>query len=115
MITRRRIALSAASIAAVTFSTVSAELLDLDFNNNVDTWRVVVDGVMGGRSTGRVASNEPGILRFSGDLSLENNGGFSQIRTNVAGSQFEGAVASRSTSAATAARTRLTFACRTCG
>ena len=65
-------------------------LYDFDAPSEV-RWQVVNDGVMGGRSTGRVASNEPGILRFSGDLSLENNGGFSQIRTNVAGSEFKGA------------------------
>jgi monofunctional biosynthetic peptidoglycan transglycosylase len=50
----------------------------------------VVDGVMGGRSTGRVARNEPGVLEFSGDLSLENNGGFSQMRCDVSGDQFAG-------------------------
>ncbi len=54
-----------------------------DFADRPDSWRVVVDGVMGGRSSGLVAQNEPGVLRFTGDLSLENNGGFSQIRTSV--------------------------------
>ncbi len=57
--------------------------LDLDFDQGVDTWRVVLDGVMGGRSSGRITQGEPDKLIFSGNLSLENNGGFSQIRTNI--------------------------------
>ena len=44
-------------------------------------WRVVVDGVMGGLSTGNMALTSEGTARFDGTLSLENNGGFSSIRT----------------------------------
>ena len=62
--------------------------LDLEFDDGVDGWRVVVDGVMGGRSSGRVGTSSPGVLLFSGDLSLENNGGFSQIRANVPQGSF---------------------------
>lgn len=46
-------------------------------------WRVVDDGVMGGLSKGRVSISDEGILTFKGTLSLENNGGFSSIRTNT--------------------------------
>lgn len=45
-------------------------------------WRVVDDGVMGGRSKGQLKVSEDGILTFQGKLSLENNGGFSSIRTS---------------------------------
>jgi uncharacterized surface protein with fasciclin (FAS1) repeats len=44
-------------------------------------WRVVNDGVMGGLSKGKLEIINDGILKFSGNLSLENNGGFSSIRT----------------------------------
>tara|TARA_B100000900_G_scaffold341830_1_gene305006 strand:- start:1616 stop:3331 length:1716 start_codon:yes stop_codon:yes gene_type:complete len=44
-------------------------------------WRVVDDGVMGGRSKGNIKVSDDGILTFSGKLSLENNGGFSSLRT----------------------------------
>ena len=44
-------------------------------------WRVVDDGVMGGLSKGRISFGESGVVRFEGILSLENNGGFSSIRT----------------------------------
>lgn len=44
-------------------------------------WQVVDDGVMGGLSKGNLNVSEDGILVFEGKLSLENNGGFSSIRT----------------------------------
>lgn len=61
----------------------SAQSFRLDFQDGVGSWSTVLDGVMGGLSTGRVSQPEPGILRFTGELSLENNGGFSQMRTAV--------------------------------
>jgi monofunctional biosynthetic peptidoglycan transglycosylase len=44
-------------------------------------WRIVDDGVMGGLSQGKREISKDGILRFFGMLSLENNGGFSSLRT----------------------------------
>jgi len=54
----------------------------LDFKNAEagSKWFSVNDGVMGGLSKG-LANIEHGSLHFRGDLSLENNGGFSSIRT----------------------------------
>lgn len=46
-------------------------------------WRVVDDGVMGGLSQGKREISKDGILRFFGTLSLENNGGFSSLRTGI--------------------------------
>lgn len=43
-------------------------------------WLVVVDGVMGGRSSAELITTENSIL-LSGDISLENRGGFASIRT----------------------------------
>ena len=45
-------------------------------------WKVVDDGVMGGLSEGHVEVLTQGI-RFSGILSIENQGGFSSIRASV--------------------------------
>ncbi|MBL9148131.1 MAG: CIA30 family protein [Phycisphaerae bacterium] len=64
---------------------------NLEFDNGTKGWQTVLDGVMGGLSTGRIAAGEGGTLRFSGELSLENNGGFSQIRTAVPEGTFSGA------------------------
>lgn len=78
-------ALSLGSVAA-------AQPVNIEFDNGVAGWRTVLDGVMGGRSTGRVTQPEAGILRFSGELSLENNGGFSQMQTTVPEASFNDAI-----------------------
>ena len=46
-------------------------------------WSVVDDGVMGGLSQGHLSINEDGIGIFHGEVSLENNGGFSSMRLNL--------------------------------
>lgn len=69
----------------------NAQSVNLDFDTGVAGWRVVLDGVMGGRSTGRVTQPEAGILRFAGELSLENNGGFSQTQTMLPEASLKGA------------------------
>ncbi len=43
-------------------------------------WQVIVDGVMGGLSTGKKELSENSLL-FTGTISLANNGGFSSVRT----------------------------------
>ena len=63
---------------------------NLEFDSGTSGWQTVLDGVMGGLSTGRIAAGEGGTLRFTGELSLENNGGFSQIRTAVPEGTFAG-------------------------
>lgn len=54
----------------------------LMMNFSADQWRSIDDSVMGGISAGRVTATDQGI-RFEGDLSLENNGGFSSVRYPV--------------------------------
>lgn len=82
-----------AALCTLPFFSVSlqAQSFGLDFQDGVGSWNTVLDGVMGGLSTGRVSQPEPGLLRFSGELSLENNGGFSQMRTAVAQGALDGA------------------------
>lgn len=68
------------------FSSFSAadDLID-DFDSSKNeslNWRIVDDRVMGGRSQGLFSTQESGIMRFEGMLSLENNGGFSSVRTD---------------------------------
>ena len=49
----------------------------------ITAWQIVNDGVMGGLSKGSFRSNKKkSNLVFEGNLSLENNGGFSSIRSN---------------------------------
>ena len=51
--------------------------------SQITAWQVVDDSVMGGLSKGNFKSDKKnGNLIFAGNLSLENNGGFSSIRSN---------------------------------
>lgn len=54
-------------------------------------WSIVDDGVMGGLSQGKREIGKDGILRFFGTLSLENNGGFSSLRTGNVNLDLSGA------------------------
>ena len=53
-----------------------------DFNKKSDLqdWIIVNDVVMGGRSSSTFKLNEEGLGTFEGNISLENNGGFSSLR-----------------------------------
>ena len=49
---------------------------------NTEQWQIVDDVVMGGQSNGDFTVNKNGHGQFSGEVSLENNGGFSSLRYN---------------------------------
>lgn len=54
---------------------------DFDTKRQAGDWIKVNDGVMGGLSKGGLVINKEKRLIFSGEISLENNGGFSSIRS----------------------------------
>jgi NADH dehydrogenase [ubiquinone] 1 alpha subcomplex assembly factor 1 len=56
-------------------------LTDFDTDDEIALWGSIDDGVMGGRSRSDLARAAPGIARFSGNVSLANNGGFASVRT----------------------------------
>jgi NADH dehydrogenase [ubiquinone] 1 alpha subcomplex assembly factor 1 len=53
-----------------------------DFNpeSDITNWQIVDDRVMGGRSIGSFTLSKGGLGVFEGDVSLENNGGFSMVQ-----------------------------------
>ncbi|WP_264012643.1 CIA30 family protein [[Mycobacterium] manitobense] len=55
-------------------------LFDLDDAGEVASWTTVNDPVMGGMSTSRITFGNGGLV-FSGNISLENNGGFASARS----------------------------------
>lgn len=55
-------------------------IFDFEKTSALDQWNIVDDEVMGGRSNGSMALSSEGHGIFSGDISLENNGGFSSVR-----------------------------------
>jgi len=50
---------------------------------NIKEWRIVNDGVMGGISNSSLMLTNAGHGKFSGHISLENNGGFASIQLNT--------------------------------
>ncbi|MDG2364009.1 MAG: CIA30 family protein [Flavobacteriales bacterium] len=67
---------------AMVLSSFITSSLIFDFNKKSDirSWRIVDDIVMGGRSSGNFSLNAEGHGVFEGEISLENNGGFSSVR-----------------------------------
>jgi len=55
-------------------------LFDSQSPDNTENWYIVDDVVMGGRSNGQLEWTKEGYAKFSGTISLENNGGFSSLR-----------------------------------
>lgn len=53
-------------------------------DESLKSWSSVNDGVMGGISKGGFKRSDQGTLLFTGELSLENNGGFASIRMKPA-------------------------------
>ena len=58
-------------------------IFNFQANADISKWYVVVDGVMGGKSTGNFQLNEDGHGLFTGTISLANNGGFSSVRYDM--------------------------------
>ncbi|MGM0983375.1 MAG: CIA30 family protein [Pseudomonadota bacterium] len=54
-------------------------LIDFQNPSEASRWRAINDNVMGGISQGNM-NIEEGIGVFSGEISLENNGGFASVR-----------------------------------
>lgn len=68
----------------------SSKLL-FSFNSEVEKlpWSIVLDGVMGGLSTGNIEV-DGGVMAFTGRTSLQNNGGFSSIRAPIEAGSLQG-------------------------
>jgi len=61
----------------------SVQVYMIDFSSQeVDRWRITNDGVMGGLSNGDMSFYQDHVV-FSGDISLDNNGGFSSVFRSV--------------------------------
>jgi len=63
-------------------------LLNAALMKTENQWRIVNDGVMGGLSSSKTVIKDDKII-FSGNVSLENNGGFASLRSPVKDYNFE--------------------------
>jgi monofunctional biosynthetic peptidoglycan transglycosylase len=69
---------------------MSKPLIDFGDASAARQWLSVNDGVMGGISRGGFRITDDKTLEFSGNLSLENRGGFASIRTRPADLKMDG-------------------------
>ena len=94
---RRRavVLLLVAVFLAATAGTRERESMTIiDFSQGDSIWPQINDGVMGGLSSGRMVAAE-GYATFQGNVSFDNNGGFSSVRSRPVVhdlSAFEGLV-----------------------
>ena len=63
------------------FASINPKVIfDFDKTSSLQNWRTVNDVVMGGKSSSTFRLNANGFGAFEGNISLENNGGFSSLR-----------------------------------
>jgi len=55
-------------------------IFDFNKNSDISGWNIIDDVVMGGKSSSSFKLSPDGFGVFAGDVSLENNGGFSSVR-----------------------------------
>jgi len=73
--------LTVISLTVVKAENKSVTLFDAKNNLKILRWRIVNDTVMGGRSKSSWERLDGKNAKFTGKLSLENNGGFCSVRT----------------------------------
>ena len=66
-------------------------LYDFATASDLNEWKIVNDGVMGGRSSGEFTQTKDGNGQFKGKVSLQNNGGFTSVRYAFETKKIEGA------------------------
>ena len=68
------------------------ELMIFDFSktDDINQWRPINDTVMGGISESQLQFNKEGIVLFTGNVSLENNGGFASLQSQPSDYNFTG-------------------------
>lgn len=81
--------LSGGDMSAAEIDTKIITKTIVDFGPESDPWRNVDDSVMGGVSSSRMRVEDNAAV-FEGELSLENNGGFASVRSNLLDQDLEG-------------------------
>ena len=89
MESRVKILMLSISLMLLNYETSGANTLVEKFENSPQSrWVFFADTVMGGKSEGKLVFGSSGSKKFarlSGNVSVENNGGFIQMRSNISG------------------------------
>ena len=69
-------------VATILLLGTANSIMEINFGstNNQSDWYVINDGVMGGLSESQLGFGEDSFI-FKGEVSLQNNGGFSSVRS----------------------------------
>ncbi|MBE0572076.1 MAG: CIA30 family protein [Ignavibacteriaceae bacterium] len=62
---------------------MKSKIADFTDKNVRSQWGVTNDDVMGGVSSSKISTGENDVLVFSGNVSLDNNGGFASLRSPI--------------------------------
>ena len=57
------------------------QMINFSPSSNLNNWQIMNDGVMGGVSKSNLTINNDGHAKFSGQISLDFNGGFASFRS----------------------------------
>ncbi|MFE3848569.1 CIA30 family protein [Flavobacterium sp. LB3P45] len=57
-------------------------IFEFNLNNDISSWKIVNDVVMGGKSESKFYLNQYGNGTFEGKVTLDNNGGFCSVKYN---------------------------------
>ena len=68
--------------ALITDKKESTFMIDFTEQHNLENWRITNDGVMGGKSQGHFSLQGDKAV-FEGNISLDNNGGFSSVFRSI--------------------------------
>jgi NADH dehydrogenase [ubiquinone] 1 alpha subcomplex assembly factor 1 len=67
-------------LTMVLFASMSSHIIfDFSRKSSIQDWKIINDGVMGGKSAGTFQLNADGHAVFEGNISLKNSGGFSSV------------------------------------
>ncbi|SDY34381.1 CIA30 family protein [Hymenobacter psychrophilus] len=65
-------------------------LFDFSASSDWSVWEIENDVVMGGKSSSKLSRSDAGNAVFTGDVSLENNGGFASMQYHFASKDISG-------------------------
>ena len=74
----------------ISVNSQSIDIINPENNIGLKNWNIVNDDVMGGVSKSYLSLNDENNLIFSGNVSLDNNGGFASSRMSLGSESLKG-------------------------
>ncbi len=74
----------------ISMNSQTIDIINTEKNIGLNNWNIVNDDVMGGVSKSYLSLNDENNLIFSGNVSLDNNGGFASSRMSLSSQSLNG-------------------------